>query len=104
MNRGDRRELIFMNDPERERFLETPGAVCLKTGGQAQARCLPGNHFQRVVETPPGNLVAGMKRFPGVYTARFNRRQPLFGPLFSGRYKAWLGAGSGNGDLKTVCA
>jgi len=33
-----------------------------------------GNHFHLVVETPLGNLVAGMKWFLGTYTARFNRR------------------------------
>ena len=25
MNRGDRRELIFMDDADRQRFVETPG-------------------------------------------------------------------------------
>jgi hypothetical protein len=56
-----------------------------------------------VVETPQGNLVAGMKWFLGTYTSRFNRRHKLFGHLFSGRYKALLVDGSGNGYLKTVC-
>ena len=44
-----------------------------------------------------------MKWFLGTYTARFNRRHTLFGHLFSGRYKASLVDGSGNGYLKTVC-
>ena len=35
-----------------------------------------------VVETPKGNLVAGMKWFLGTYTSRFNRRHKLFGHLF----------------------
>jgi REP element-mobilizing transposase RayT len=39
------------------------------------------NHFHLVVETPRGNLVAGMKWFLGTYTARFNRRHKLFGHL-----------------------
>ncbi|MCU0784543.1 MAG: hypothetical protein MUF81_10985 [Verrucomicrobia bacterium] len=37
------------------------------------------------------------------YTARFNRRHKLFGHLFSGRYKAIIVEGSGNGYLRTVC-
>src|SRR5436190_19472442 len=61
------------------------------------------NHFQLVVETPEGNLVAGMKWFLGTYTGRFNRRHKVFGHLFSGRYKALMVDGSGNGYLKTVC-
>jgi putative transposase len=103
MNRGDRREAIFKDDLDRERFLETLGDVCVKTGWQVYALCLMGNHFHLVVETPQGNLVAGMKWFLGTYTARFNRRHKLFGHLFSGRYKALIVDGSGNGYLKTVC-
>jgi hypothetical protein len=62
-----------------------------------------GNHFHLVVETPRGNLVAGMKWLLGVYTSRFNRRHKLFGHLFSGRYKALIVDGSGNGYFKTAC-
>jgi hypothetical protein len=61
------------------------------------------NHFHLVLETPQANLVAGMKWFLGTYTSRFNRRHRLFGHLFSGRYKALIVDGSGNGYLRTVC-
>lgn len=94
---------IFKDNLDRERFLKTLGEVCVKTGWQVHAVCLMRNHFHRVVETPQGNWVAGMKWFWGTYTARFNRRHKLFGPLFSGRYKALIVDGSGNGYLKTVC-
>ncbi len=103
MNRGDRREPIFKDDADRKRFLETLGEACAKTGWQVHALCLMPNHFHLVVETPGGNLVAGMKWFLGTYTARFNRCHKLFGHLFSGRYKALIVDGSGNGYLKTVC-
>jgi len=62
-----------------------------------------GNHFHLAIETPHPNLVLGMKWFLGTYTSRFNRRHKLFGHLFSGRYKALVVDGSGNGYLKTVC-
>src|ERR1700729_1830036 len=65
--------------------------------------CRMPNHFHLVVETPQGNLAAGMKWFLGTYTGRFNRRHKLFGHLFSGRYKALVVDGSGSGYLKTVC-
>ncbi len=103
MNRGDRREPIFRDDKDRERFLETMGEACLKTGWKVDAYCLMLNHFHLVIETPQANLVAGMKWFLGVYTSRFNRRHKLFGHLFSGRYKSLIVDGSGNGYLKTVC-
>jgi len=103
MNRGDRREEIFRDDDDRQRFLSTLGEACAKTGWQVHALCLMSNHFHLVIETPQGNLVAGMKWFLGTYTSRFNRRHKLFGHLFSGRYKALIVDGSGNGYLKTVC-
>jgi len=79
------------------------GEACGKTGWQIHAWCLMGNHFHLVVETPQGNLVAGMKWFLGTYTSRFNRRHRLFGHHFSGRYKALIVDGSGDGYLRTVC-
>src|SRR5882672_10960879 len=103
MNRGDRREKIFADDKDREKFLETLGQVCEKTGWQVHGYCLMSNHFHLVVETPQPNLVAGMKWFLGTYTGRFNRRHKEFGHLFSGRYKALIVDGSGNGYLKSVC-
>ena len=83
MNRGDRRESIFKDDVDRERFLATLGEACAKTSWQVHAFCLMPNHFHLVVETPQSNLVAGMKWFLGTYTSRFNRRHKLFGHLFS---------------------
>jgi REP element-mobilizing transposase RayT len=103
MNRGDRKEAIFLDDPDRQRFLATLGEACQKTGWHVHAYCLMGNHFHLVVETPQANLSAGMQWFLGTYTARFNRRHKLFGHLFSGRYKALIVDSSGNGYLKTVC-
>lgn len=103
MNRGDRRELIFKDDADRRRFVETLGEACAKTGWQVHAYVLMPNHFHLVVETPQPNLVAGMKWLLGTYTGRFNRRHKLFGHLFSGRYKSLIVDGSGGGYLKSVC-
>jgi len=103
MNRGDRREPIFRDDADHKRFLATLGEACQKTDWQVHAYCLMHNHFHLVVETPNANLVAGMRWFLSTYTARFNRRHKLFGHLFSGRYKALIVDGSGNGYLRTVC-
>jgi REP element-mobilizing transposase RayT len=103
MSRGDRREPIFLDDDDRVLFLKTLAEACAKTDYEVHAWCLLKNHFHLVIETPKANLVAGMKWFLGTYTSRFNRRHKLFGHLFSGRYKALVVDGSGNGYLKTVC-
>ena len=88
MNRGDRREPIFLEDEDRRKFLETLGETSQKTGWQIHAYCLMDNHFHLGIETPRANLVAGMKWLLGTDTSRFNRRHRLSGHLFSGRYKA----------------
>jgi putative transposase len=103
MNRGDRREAIFLDDKDRVRFLDTLAEGCAKTDWQVHAYCVMGNHFHLVVETPVPNLADGMKWLLQTYTSRFNRRHKNFGHLFSGRYKAPLVEGSGNGYLRTVC-
>ena len=103
MNRGDRREPIFNDDKDRLLFLDTLAEVCQKTDWQIHAWCLMNNHFHLVTETPRANLVDGMQWLLGVYTSRFNHRQKEFGHLFSGRYKALIVDGSGNGYLKSVC-
>jgi len=102
LSRGDRREDIFRDDGDRERFLTTLAEACTKTASQVHAFCLMRNHFHLVIETPQANLVAGMKWLLGTYTTRFNRRHALVGHLFSGRYKSLLVGGAG-GYLRTVC-
>jgi REP element-mobilizing transposase RayT len=103
MSWGDRREDIFLDDADRQNFIGALAEACQKTGWQAHAFCLMRNHFHLVVETPEPNLVAGMRWFLSAYTTRLNRRHKLFGHVFSGRYKALLVDGSGDGYLKTVC-
>ena len=103
MSRGNRRENIFRDEADRERFLGTLAEACGKTGWQVHAYCLMRNHFHLVLETPQANLVAGMKWLLGVYTKRFNIRHKQCGHLFAGRYKALVVDGSGDGYLRTVC-
>jgi len=103
INRGDRKERIFNDHSDRLLFLETLEEACEKTDWQIHSLCLMDNHFHLVPETPQPNLVAGMKWLLGTYTNRFNRKHKLFGHVFSGRYKAIIVDGSGDGYLKTVC-
>ena len=45
MDRGDRREDIFVDDVDREDFLKTLAEACRKTDWQVHAYCLMRNHF-----------------------------------------------------------
>ena len=59
--RGNHGQPIFADNPDRKRFLETLEEACQKTGWLIHAYMLMGNHYHLLVETPEGNLVAGMK-------------------------------------------
>jgi len=88
LDRGDRREEIFRDEIDRNRFLHTLGQACARTGWRVHAYVLMGNHYHLLVETPEPNLVAGMRWFQTTWTIRFNRRHRLSGHLLQGRYKA----------------
>ena len=102
MNRGDRRERIFRDTADCQRFVEMLGEVCAKLGWQVHASVLRPNPFHWVVETPQPNRVAGMKGLLDTDTGRFNRRPKLFGHLSSGRSKSLIVDRSGSGYLKSV--
>src|SRR5437899_2307065 len=60
MSRGNRRQDIFLDDLDRHDFLKTLAEACQKTAWEVHAFCLMSNHYHLVLETPNGNLVAGM--------------------------------------------
>ncbi len=88
MSRGDRKNLIFRTDRDREVFLDTLGEACRRQGWLVHAFVLLDNHYHLLLETPEPNLVVGMKWLQGTYTQRFNSRHKEWGHLFQGRYKA----------------
>ncbi len=103
MNRGDRREAIFLDDQDRQTFLKTLGEACGKANWQIHCYCLMENHFHLVMETPSPTLVMGMKWMLGTYTQRFNARHRMRGHLFAGRYKALHVDESAGFYLRVVC-
>ncbi len=102
MARGNQGQAIFCDDKDRQRFLETLGQACEKTGWHIHAYVLMGNHYHLLVETPEGNLVAGMKWLQGTYTQRHNARHKVFGHFFQGRYKAVVIDGQSPGYFEVV--
>ena len=89
-SRGDRREAIYEDDPDREHFLEVLGDTVRRFNWQCHAYCLMTNHYHAVIGTPDGNLSKGMRQLNGVYTQWSNRRHRRSGHLFQGRFKAIL--------------
>ena len=89
-SRGDRREDIYLDDEDRQAWLEVISQVCERFNWRCHAWCLMDNHYHLVIETVEGNLSKGMRQLNGVYTQKCNRRYQLSGHLFQGRYKAIL--------------
>lgn len=87
-SRGDGQEDIYLDDSDRELFLEVLGEVSERFNWTPHAYCLMGNHYHLLLETPDANLSKGMRQLNGVYTQRFNRKHKRTGHVFQGRYKA----------------
>jgi len=88
--RGDRREAIYEDDADRERFLEVLGEVIETFNWVCHAYCLMGNHYHLGIDTSDGKLSKGMRQLNRVYTQASNRRNGRVGHLFQSRYKAIL--------------
>ena len=89
-SRGDRREEIYVDDTDRNKWLELFGQVCKRYNWKCHAYCLMSNHYHIVVETIEGNLSQGMRQLNGVYTQYFNQKHQRVGHVFQGRYKGIL--------------
>lgn len=87
-SRGDGREDIFLDDGDREIFLEVLAESGEIFNWTVHSYCLMGNHYHLLLETPDSNLSKGMRHLNGVYTQRFNRKHKRVGHVFQGRYKA----------------
>lgn len=90
MNRGRRKEDIFLDQDDYSQFLEVLKEASRMWNLRVSAYCLMSNHYHLLIQTPDGNLSRCMRHINGVYTQRFNRKHELDGQLFRGRYKAVL--------------
>lgn len=90
INRGNYRRDIFATDKTKAAFEECLFEACEKSGWLLHAYVIMRNHYHLAVETPEGNLVAGMQWLQSTFANRFNRLRRENGHLFQGRYKALL--------------
>jgi putative transposase len=90
INRGNYRSHIFREAGAKAAFEACVFEACAKSGWRLHAFVVLGNHYHLAVETPEGNLVAGMQWLQATFANRFNRLRGERGHLFQGRYKALL--------------
>jgi len=87
-SRGNAKSDIYMDDEDREMFLDVLQYAVERFGWQCHAYCLMSNHYHLMVETPKPNLSRGMGLLNGMFTQRFNRKHKRAGHLFQGRFKS----------------
>jgi REP element-mobilizing transposase RayT len=87
MNRGAGRTAILPDDADRRTFLRLYADAAERSAWRCLAHCLMTNHFHLVVETPEGDVSAGMHRLSFLYAQYFNRKYTLEGHVFQGRFK-----------------
>lgn len=90
LNRGRRKENIFIRDADRQDFLKLIGECFRLYELEVHAYSLMPNHYHLLIHTPRGNLSRIMRHLDGVYTQKINRRYKLEGSLFKGRFKSIL--------------
>jgi REP element-mobilizing transposase RayT len=88
--RGNAQQAIFVDDTDRQQFLQLLGREIRQQQWRCYVYCLMGNHYHLVIETPEPNLSRGLKRLHGTYTQWFNRRHHRVGHVLQGRFKSLL--------------
>ena len=91
INRGNYRADIFKTEGAKVAFEACLFEACAKSGWLLHAYVLMSNHYHLAVETPTGNLVAGMQWLQATFANRFNKLRGTRGHLFQGRYKSLRG-------------
>ena len=87
-NRGNAKEKIFLNDRDREKFLEYLEVAVDRSSLIVHSYCLMDNHYHLLVETPEANISKAMHWLNVSYAVYFNTKRGRSGHLFQGRFKA----------------
>jgi REP element-mobilizing transposase RayT len=88
INRGNYRADVFRSEGAKAAFEACLFEACTRCGWRLHAFVVMRNHFHLALETPEGNLSAGMQWLQATFANRFNRLRGESGHLFQGRYKA----------------
>ena len=85
--RGNRRQDIFLEDEDREKYLSLFGRVAIEFGWRPLAYCLMTNHVHHVIELTKPTLGSGMRWAHGTYARWFNEQHATGGGhLFERRF------------------
>jgi len=88
MARGIERRKLFLDDKDRESFLDRLAVILEETQTQCYAWALIPNHFHLLLRTGPTPLSKVMRKLMTGYAVTFNKRHKRAGHLFQNRYKS----------------
>ena len=84
--KGNNHAPIFLDDWDRAVFVQLLKRIRRRYRWRLHARCLLGNHYHLVVETPLPNLSEGMRDLNGRYARAFNERHRRKDHVFGRRF------------------
>ncbi|MBI2472131.1 MAG: transposase [Planctomycetes bacterium] len=90
INRGNAGENIFIDERDKEKFLEYLAKGVERFTTRIHTYCLMSNHYHLLLETPQANLSVAIQWLNVSYSVYFNKRHRRKGHLFQGRFKAVL--------------
>lgn len=88
MLRGNERKKIFLNEDDRERFLETLLKKKKETELAVYAYCLMDNHVHLVLQDDQNKISTIMKGIATSYAMFFNKKYNRVGHVFQDRFKS----------------
>ena len=89
-SRGERKEDIYYDIRDRERFIELIDEMCIKFSTVIHCYTLMRNHYHLLLQTPLANLSEAIHFLNTAYSNFFKARHSIVGSVFQGRFKAIL--------------
>jgi putative transposase len=75
INRGNYRGWVFRTEGAKQAFEACLADAAMRSNWVVHAYVIMGNHYHLAVETPLGNLAAGMQWLPSTFANPFNQLQ-----------------------------
>lgn len=88
MTRGNEKKKIFLDDADRQRFLDTLEVKGKNNEFILYAYCLMPNHIHLIVKEERQDISTFMKRINTSYAIYFNNKYDRVGHVFQGRFKS----------------
>ena len=90
MNRGARKQRVFLRDEDCLHFLAQVAELPVRFGLRVHAYAIMPNHFHLLLESTRGQLAEGMQFLQATYAQMLNTEHAWDGPVFRGRYRSLL--------------